>query len=288
MNDKSSGGGCGIAVLMLVHKDKNQAQRLIDHLSKDFAVFVHIDKRSRLKIRCSENVFIFKKYKSYHGSFNLTMAALFLLQAAFKIGYDRYILISAQDLPVVSNTDIINFFKNNNHEYLELKKIPTPEGWPPMDRLISYYPNNFIRNNDRPFYIFLFRCQRKLLYIYSKIRPRQIDGDFYGGSQWTNYTHACVEKIFQYLKNNKKIINRFKWTHCSDEIFFQTIIRQITGLAIIHDNLRYIDWDNGPESPRILRKEDYDKIIRSNSLFARKFDPAVDNDIIEQIYRKIE
>ena len=65
MNDKSSEGNYRIAVLMLVHKDKNQAQRLIDHLSKDFAVFVHIDKRSNLKIKRSENVFILKKYKLF-------------------------------------------------------------------------------------------------------------------------------------------------------------------------------------------------------------------------------
>jgi hypothetical protein len=276
-----------IAIMMLVHKNQEQAQRLIDHLSTDFDIYVHIDKRSKISIAKSENVFVYKKYKSYHGSFNQTFTTLFLLREAFKTGYNRYILISAQDLPLVSNSRIINFFANNNREYLEIKKIPTPDGWPPMDRLISYYPNNIIRDNSGFFTVFLYRFQRKILYIWGKFRPRIIDYDFYGGCNWTNYTHSCVAKIFEYLEKNKQYLNRFKWTHCSDEIFFQTLVYQLPGLEIISDALRYIDWDSGPERPRILRTEDYDKMITSDALFARKFDPDVDCDIIEKIYERI-
>jgi hypothetical protein len=45
----------------LVHKNGQQAQKLINHLSKDFYVFVHIDKRSKIKIVGGNNVYIFLK-----------------------------------------------------------------------------------------------------------------------------------------------------------------------------------------------------------------------------------
>lgn len=100
-----------IAIMMLVHNNERQVQRLINYLSNDFDKYVHIDKRCSLKINESENVFVFMKYKTYWGSFNLVIATLFLLRKAFKKGYERYILISGQDLPIKTNYEIINFFK---------------------------------------------------------------------------------------------------------------------------------------------------------------------------------
>lgn len=59
-------------------------------------------------------------------------------------------------------------------------------------------------------------------------------------------------------------------------------------LKIENNCLRYIDWENGPEYPKILREEDYEKIIDSKALFGRKFDENVDKNIIDKIYKKIE
>ena len=72
-----------IAVMMTVHKNDEQVNRLINHLSKDFDIFVHIDQRSSLKIRESGNVFVYKKHKVYWGSFNQIIATLYLLKKAF-------------------------------------------------------------------------------------------------------------------------------------------------------------------------------------------------------------
>lgn len=40
--------------------------------------------------------------------------------------------------------------------------------------------------------------------------------------------------------------------------------------------LRYIDWKTGPQYPRVLNENDFDKIKNSNCLFARKFDENID------------
>jgi hypothetical protein len=274
---------------MLVHNNEHQTRRLIDHLSNDFDVYVHIDKRSSLKINDSEKVFVYKKYKTYHASFNQIIATLYLLEKAFEKGYDRYILISGQDLPLKTNEEITDFFRNNNKEYIAISKIPTPEGWPDMNRLTAYNLSNIYRGiNGKKIEKLAYKIVRKLVWYLSKIMPRKIDYDFYGGDNWTNYTHNCVGKIFEYIRKDKNYINRYRWTNCADEIFYQTIIAGMNDIEIEKNCLRYIDWESGPEYPKILREEDYQKVMGSNALFARKFDEIIDKNIIEKIYKQIK
>ncbi len=51
--------------------------------------------------------------------------------------------------------------------------------------------------------------------------------------------------------------------------------------------MRYVDWDSGPEYPRTLRINDYEKVMETKNLFARKFDETVDMEIIDKIYKAI-
>jgi hypothetical protein len=181
---------------------------------------------------------------------------------------------------------MIEFFEGNDNEYLNICKIPDNNGWPNMDRLVMYNLNSKYHEGGKCFRI-LYRRMQKILSVFSKIISRKIDYDFYGGANWTNYTHNCVSKIFEYLREDKKYIRRYWWTNCADEIFFQTIIHKLEDIKIVDDCLRYVDWENGPEYPRILKEGDYEKIISSGALFARKFDETIDRNIIEKIYTKI-
>lgn len=59
-----------IAIMMLIHEYKEQQKILIRNLAKDFDVFVHVDKRSKIKVEDLEmkNVFPYSKYKVYWGT----------------------------------------------------------------------------------------------------------------------------------------------------------------------------------------------------------------------------
>jgi hypothetical protein len=130
--------------------------------------------------------------------------------------------------------------------------------------LKHYHQNNKYRDTNNNKYDILYRIQGKIFSKLSKLDfPRKRGYDFYGGANWTNYTLDCVDEIFEYLKTNKKYIKRYKWTNCADEIFYQTIVHQLKDLHIDDDCLRYVDWDTGPEYPRILRTENYTKIIEN-------------------------
>jgi hypothetical protein len=291
INDNSGGKfmSIKIAVLMLVHRNEDQVNKLVDYLSRDFDIYMHIDKRSNLHIKPKDNIFVFKKYKVYWCSFNIIKATLHILQAAYQKKYDRYVLLSGMDLPIKTNKEILEFFeKNRDIEYIHNEKVPTSfwEGRG-FERLTEYYPNILSRERNSIILKRIDKINNKIFKFISKIKKRPIDYVFYGGSQWFNITNDCVKKIFEYLEEDKKYMKRYEYTHTSDELFFQTIICNIPELKIINDPLRYIDFGTGPEHPRVMREEDYKQLVESDALFARKFDPSIDIKIIELIYERI-
>ena len=50
-------------------------------------------------------------------------------------------------------------------------------------------------------------------------------------------------------------------------------------------NLRHVDWNRG--NPYVFRKEDFNELMNSDKLFARKFDESKDVEIVNMIYELI-
>ena len=271
-----------IAILIQVHKNENQIIRLINHLKRDFDLYVHIDKKSKLELDSEENVFVYKKYMVVHGGFSQITNTLFMLREAFKNNYDRYLFISGQDMPLKSNEYIINFFKKNkDKEFLLCHEVKKTDG---------IYDSLLKRMNN---YNFGF-WYRKILHVslrtfISNIGPwkRLFPTNLYFGSTWFNITHDALEYMFKYIDKNPRYIERFKYTWGADEVVFNTILMNsnFKDKTINDDVLRYMVWNGGV--PNLLLMKDYDYLKNSNALFARKFDENIDNDIIERLYNDL-
>ena len=271
-----------ICILILAHKNYNQTMRLINHLKKDFDLFVHIDKKSALKIDSFENVKVYKKFKVYHGGFSQIVTTLFLMEEAIKNNYDRYIFISAQDIPLKNNFEIKDFFENNDREYLSYENIRNNEG---------FYKEMSFRLNAYNFGFWYRKLlSRKIREIISKIPfiKRQTPENIYYGSQWWNLTKNAISYILKFVVENQNYLERFKYTWGSDEFFFQSILMQSELKNNCENNcLRYLIWQGGV--PIVFKLKDYDNFIRGGvNLFARKFDEKIDNDIIDKLYKDIE
>ena len=285
-----------IAILILLHEYKEQQRRLILDLSKDFSVFVHIDKKSNIDVKDLQlsNVYAFKKFKVYWGSYNQIRATLFLFQQANKQHFERYIFISGSDVPLKSNKEIIEFFLQNNNEYLEFQQLPSPwwNGNGGFDRIDYFYTNNISRCKINMFKKLYIKIINKIITPFMKrhkLSRRIKNIKYFGGTNWMDLTDNCVSQIIHFIENNKWFLKKFRYTHCADEIFFQTIICNfINHISLENTLLRYIDWESGPEYPKILRTEDLKNILESNCLFARKFNSQIDNNIIDILYNKLE
>jgi hypothetical protein len=279
-----------IAMLVLVHKNQKQTERLIRHLSKDFSLYVHIDKKSPVILDKTGGVRIYKIFKTYWGSFNIVKATLFLLREAYKNNHDRYVLISGQDLPITTNTKIKRFFEKNEKDYIEMMKLPYKIGNYDSDlnRVLCYWPSIKVRWKYRKNIVseIIYLAKEFFLNCTVNLKKRPLDYEFYGGAQWFNLTRDTAGNMLHYLERNPAYIKRYHLTRVSDEIFFQTLVK-LLNIDTKNEHLRCIDWETGPEYPRVFTKEDFDRIMGSGALFARKFDERTDNEIINMIYTHI-
>ena len=91
---------------------------------------------------------------------------------------------------------------------------------------------------------------------------------------WWCLTKECVVYIDRFVQQNPSYTKYFRTVFIPDESFFQSIVSNSPYKdRVISDDLRYIDWENpNPLYPRTLDASDFDGLMASSKLFARKFD----------------
>lgn len=315
-----------IAYIVLAHKYPEQLIRLIDRLSTEkTSFFVHIDKKTDKKnyqqiVSCLShrtNVYFLKRHRCYWGDFSIVSATIEGFKEIFNrnISVDWVILLSGQDYPIKSNIEIEDFLcKNKENSFLDYFPLPQPE----PENLSTKWPNGgFNRINYWHFRLLNWRFvfPAKLwfnTYNYSQVKQdikfriasrlwfalilwfpikRKFPKGFkpFAGSQFWCLSKECAEYVHNFIQANSAFVNFFKCVDVPDELFFQTIILNSRFKdAVINDSLRYMDWQNpNPSIPAILEKKDFDKLLDSSKLFARKFDAARDIDVLDLIDQEI-
>lgn len=279
------------AYLIMAHNNFHVLEKLISLLDDPRNdIYVHFDKKAKnvhekeFKTKNSGLYFI-KRINVYWGGFSQIKCELLLLKAAYKKNYDYYHLISGVDLPLKTKDYIHEFFnKNKGKEFIHFDQYQYDTT--NNEKIMFYHfiqdtPNIKIKNYIRI----------KLLVIQKLIginRIKSVNTEFQKGANWFSITDNFAGYILSKEKWIKKV---FKLTRCADEIFVQTLAWN----SIFRENLynkdfnnnylscmRYIDWNRG--NPYIWRNKDYDELINSEYLFARKFDYNKDKEIINRIY----
>lgn len=278
-----------MAYAIQCHKNVNQVNRLIENLDNpNIDFFIHVDKKSDIinEILKKENVHILKsRIDVQWGGFSQVEATLHLFKRINKSGPYSYIhLISGQDFPVKSKNHIQKFFQENNgKQFIEFIDLPQIL----LNRVKVYYPRFFSENGK----FGIMRGVYKRLVMNTKWFTRDISRlpTLYKGSSWFSITGDCLEYILKFIDDNEFFYTFFKNTFCGDEVFFQTIlVNSPYKMQIVNDNQRYILWKEGDKSPKTLVVDDYNDIINSEKLFARKFDATKDDDILKIIEEQIK
>ena len=277
-----------VAFLMQCHKNPEQINLLLDALNHPMAdVFVHVDKKSqeiREKITQGERVYILPEQQCVDvqwAQYSQVEATLQLLSAAVNRGggYSHYWLISGQDYPLRHVDSIIDFLEANQEaNFIECSQIKT------FNKRNDVYFSNFVIGRK------LWQKVLKNLWIYgtggwNKTLPifkRKAPDDFkyWFGSQWWCLNSTTVQWIIDYLNKHTGYKQFFEHSLCSDECFFQTLVMNSPFASSVKPYLHYIKWEKGKSSPKTLTESDYQEIMDSSKLMARKFDIDVDNKII--------
>lgn len=279
------------AYLIMAHRDDYtfySLLRMIDHEKND--IYIHMDVKNlgfdedyAKSVVKKSGIFFSKRTNVTWGGYSVINAELILLKCATKNRkYLYYHLLSGQDLPIQTQTDIHNFFES--HYGTEFVR----------------FQNNKFKYYDRvKYYYFLQeRMGRKSNFVTIGLKAIQMALGvrrnknilFQKGSNWFSIT----DNLARYTLSKEEWIRKtFKYTVCCDEIFLQTIIinSDFKNYLVKTDfddelkmSMRMIDWTRG--NPYIFRIEDLDMLEQSEMMFARKFSAETDKRIIKHIVAK--
>ena len=136
----------------------------------------------------------------------------------------------------------------------------------------------------------MYRCAQRILGINRFKKWEKKGYSLEKGSNWVSLTNEAVEALL----SEYDTINRMtRFAHCSDEEYKQIILKK-AGVPIYRNqegetsNMRFIDWARGDRRhPYIFRICDLELLLKSEYLYARKFDQNTDFEIVEAIYHAL-
>lgn len=110
---------------------------------------------------------------------------------------------------------------------------------------------------------------------------KQLQIEFYFGSQWWALTGETVEWIINYLGQHEDYYIFYKNTVCPDESFFHTLVMLSPFGDKTTDNLLYQHFQKGANSPDVLTADDLQRAKESKYLVMRKVDMNVDDSFLQ-------
>jgi hypothetical protein len=261
---------------------------LLDYERND--IYLHIDAKAE-GFEISELMECVKKSKLFivepridvkWGNFSQIECEYRLLERATPQKYMYYHMMSGVDLPLKTQGEIHQFFDENyGTEYIQFEssELTNEE----KDRVSKYHFIAKRKNN----------IIEKILYKVSLMLQLKIDRtkksplEYRKGANWFSIT----DDLAQYVVKNKKIIEKyFRYTICGDELFLQSLVYSSEYRKNISENnfcdnyetIKYvIDWKRG--NPYVFRESDFEQLVSSGQLFARKFSWNLDKRIVEKI-----
>lgn len=265
-----------VAVLVLAHKNLEQLELLVSSLTSDFDVYIHIDKKWNIPLEALndkyKNAFFFSEYGIVWGGSNIMKATISLFETAIEKSYNYYILISGQDLPLLSNKQIIHKLKGlNGASLVRYRGADRKE----LNRMFYYWEND-TNNKLLKHIIRLTRNLQRITGIKRTLFPLR---RYYKHSMWFTLHHDAVRYVLDFLHQHPDFIDKMKFTTLIDEIWLGSILLN-SSEKIINGESSFVNWTTGPEYPRTLRMVDYEGVKKQDCLFARKFDMNVDKEVI--------
>lgn len=268
------------AYLILAHNEYPVLECLIkaiDDPRND--IYIHFDLKVKelpiIKTNKSNLYIIENRIDVRWGDVSVVEAEYILFEEAIKNDiYAYYHILSGVDMPLQSQDEIHRFFDiHQGKEFIGFYQYAMAEE---MDRKVNrvhLFPKDFRRV---PGTVSLIKrlirfLAMKIQYIIGYRRNKSVV--FRKGTQWASLTADFVRYV---LLHKKKVLNTYKYTFCSDEVFLQTLCWNSNFKNNLFNaeneeqgSMRMIGWKDG-----VLydwENKDYDILVKSEFLFARKF-----------------
>lgn len=281
------------AYLILAHNEFPVLQLLIqalDDARND--LFIHFDKKvssiPRLKTKYASLTVLEDRIDVCWGDLSVVEAEYLLFEEAAKQDhYSYYHLLSGVDMPLRSQNEIHQFFKEREGtEFIGFSSGDLEKHIVRKVKRYHLFPKSF-RSATLDYRRVLRAGFLRMQEFLGVIRNKHIH--FKKGTQWISVTH----EFGQYLLSKKlEVLQTYHHTFCSDEIFAQTLCWNSNFRSKVYDLeneanscVRNIGWKNN--KIEVWTLEDYEELMRSSAVFARKFSSS-DLEVVEKILDQVK
>ncbi len=289
------------AYMIIAHNQFELLERLITALDDERNdIFIHIDAKVkkfnfehfRGITKHSRVIFTDERVNVTWGDYSQVKTEMVLIKTAVKNEnpnkpYNYFHLISGVDLPIKSNDYIHRFLEElDGKEFIHYTDNQVSQL--SVNRLQYYH---FFRRRRNQFTKLISQLLLRIQKMLKVNRLKNTEIRVQKGCNWFSITGALAHYIYDNLDKYEKI---FRYSYCADEVFIQTIVessdfKNNLYMPDCNNNheacMRLIDWERG--NPYVWRNEDYNQIMESPCLFARKFDINVDREIIEKVIESL-
>jgi hypothetical protein len=281
---------CGF--VMLAHHKPAQALRLIDRLAPA-PVFLHVDRgadpavyrRLAAGVAGRPWVTLLPRSRSAWASWGQVEPALAGLRAVHALGLSHAAVLSGQDYPLVGSAEIQAF--SERHE--DISFMPY---WPlPSDMWGRRGGLERLSHWHQP-----IRRRRFRIPV-----PRPLPADLapYGGASWFMLARPAIGDLLRFVTERPDVVRFYRHAWTPDEMFIHTaILNSASRGSIVNENLWFVRWTPNAKHPKVLTAEDAPALLNAagqpsrtggdarTKLFARKFDSAVDAEILDVLDRE--
>jgi hypothetical protein len=294
--------GLRVAHIVLAHKNLEQVNTFVRQIESDgySDVYIHADAKcpdltvGAIATETGAKVLPARVSVNW-GDFTMIEATLKLLRAVQQSGkvYDFVLLNSGQDLLVRAGLHE-HLAANKDRIFLSARKIAPDDPqndfwrlrWPRAARNrydFLYHPHRLMRAG-------LF----KLCAIRLNVRPNPCKlppgWSLYRASQWWCVPGRVADEMLAFLGRNRGYCELFRDSLVPDEFFFTTLIMNSPHAAqVTGENLTYLNFGKTRRDhnhPVSLTVGEARAVESSGRFFARKFDPAVDAEVIRYFSAK--
>ena len=272
-----------IGYLVLLHDQFDQAERLLRRLAaRNSGFIVHIDRSApkyqaaAFRLAVSDlDVTYAPPVAARWGTYRQALAIMQCIHSAMYEAdpCERYVLLSGEDYPLASGDTITEFFASDPYaEHLETFPLDLTDkaapGWSPYFRFRRYH-------------VWVGSRHRQIPLIRKGLPPLPI---YHGSTSWA-LTHRALTYIVTQFESNRRMRSYMQSSFLVDEAYVPSLMmsspyaQQITG-----SNVTYARWlPTSGTHPKILREQHLPELLASGKLFARKFDAAVDESILDSL-----